>query len=199
MKGYVTNLESPTPEFVLGAYHQLWQIEKSFRMSKSDLRARPIYHHKRDSIEAHLTIVMAALAVSRWLERETACSIKKIVQTLRPYRSIAVQDSWLTSLCRLTLTPRQGCTMAHMKVNLDRETLRALAAEGNEKALDRLADLADARGDTDELSELLDEGSDYAGDLLTRRAVAAHDLRELQRLSDAGCEEAERELDRLLS
>jgi transposase len=91
LKGYVTNLESPTPAFVMGAYHQLWQIEKSFRMSKSDLRARPIYHHRRDSIEAHLTIVMAALAVSRWLERETGWSIKKIVQTLRPYRSIAVQ------------------------------------------------------------------------------------------------------------
>ena len=40
-------------------------IEKSFRMSKSDLRARPIYHRKRDSIEAHLTIVFAALAVTR--------------------------------------------------------------------------------------------------------------------------------------
>jgi hypothetical protein len=91
LKGYITNLESPTPEFVMGAYHQLWQIEKSFRMSKSDLRARPIYHHKRDSIEAHLTIVMAALAVSRWLERTTGWSIKKIIQTLRPYRSIAIQ------------------------------------------------------------------------------------------------------------
>jgi hypothetical protein len=53
--------------------------------------ARPIYHHQRDSIEAHLTIVMAALAVSHWLERQTGCSIRKIVQTLRPYRSIAVQ------------------------------------------------------------------------------------------------------------
>ena len=41
-------------------------------MSKTDLGARPIYHHKRDSIEAHLTIVMAALAVSHWLERQTA-------------------------------------------------------------------------------------------------------------------------------
>ncbi len=40
-------------------------------MSKTDLGARPIYHHKRDSIEAHLTIVMAALAVSHWLERQT--------------------------------------------------------------------------------------------------------------------------------
>lgn len=41
-KAYITNLPNPTPEYVIGAYHQLWQIEKSFRMSKSDLRARPI-------------------------------------------------------------------------------------------------------------------------------------------------------------
>jgi transposase len=61
LKGYVTNLEAPTAEYVMAAYHQLWQIEKSFRMSKTDLRARPIYHHKRDSIEAQLTIVFAAL------------------------------------------------------------------------------------------------------------------------------------------
>ena len=91
LKGYVTNLHAPTPDYVLGAYHQLWKIEKSFRMSKSDLRARPIYHHKRESIDAHLTIVMAALAVSHWLERTTDTSIKKIVQTLRRHRSIAVQ------------------------------------------------------------------------------------------------------------
>ena len=91
LKGYVTNLHAPTPDYVLGAYHQLWKIEKSFRMSKSDLRARPIFHHKRESIEAHLTIVMTALAVSHWLERSTDTSIKKIVQTLRRHRSIAVQ------------------------------------------------------------------------------------------------------------
>ena len=90
LKGYVTNLEAPTAEYVMGAYHQLWQIEKSFRMSKSDLRARPIYHPKRDSIEAHLTIVFTALAVSRWLECVTGWSINKLVKTLRPYRSIAI-------------------------------------------------------------------------------------------------------------
>ncbi len=91
LKGYITNLDAPTAEFVIGAYHQLWQIEKSFRMSKSDLRARPVFHHKRESIDAHLTIVFAALAVSRWLERTTGWSIKKLVKTLRRYRSIAVQ------------------------------------------------------------------------------------------------------------
>ena len=49
-KGYITNLANPTPEYVIGAYHQLWQVEKSFRMSKSDLKARPVYHHLKDSI-----------------------------------------------------------------------------------------------------------------------------------------------------
>jgi Transposase DDE domain len=91
LKGYVTNLQAPTAEYVMGAYHQLWQIEKSFRMSKTDLRARPIYHHKRDSIEAHLTIVFAALAVSRWLERRTTWSVKKLITSLRRYHTIQIQ------------------------------------------------------------------------------------------------------------
>ena len=51
-KGYITNLlpERASAQFVIDAYHRLWHIEKSFRMSKHDLRARPIYHHKRESI-----------------------------------------------------------------------------------------------------------------------------------------------------
>ncbi len=85
------------------------------------------------------------------------------------------------------------------KTNIDRETLRELADEGNETALDRLADLADAAGDLGELSELLDEGSMHAGFLLTRRAVMAGDVRELQRISDAGYDEAGSEVDRLLN
>jgi hypothetical protein len=97
LKGYVTNLRAcpdgtpVTPEFVIGAYHQLFQIEKSFRMAKSDLQARPIYHRTRDSIEAHLTIVLAALAVSRWIENATGWSIRKFVKTARRYRTIQIQ------------------------------------------------------------------------------------------------------------
>jgi transposase len=76
---------------VIGAYHQLWRIEKSFRMSKHDHRARPIYHHTRDSIEAHLSIVFAALAVSHWIEQQTGWSIKKFVRTARRYRTITIK------------------------------------------------------------------------------------------------------------
>ncbi len=90
LKGYITNLDA-TPEFVIDAYHRLFQIEASFRMSKHDLQARPIYHHKRESIEAHLTIVLAALAVSRWIETQTGWSIKRFVRTARRYRVIEIQ------------------------------------------------------------------------------------------------------------
>jgi transposase len=80
IKGYTTNLTDQTPEFVIGAYHRLWRIEKSFRMSKHDLQARPIYHHTRESIEAHLSIVFAAPAISHWIEHQTDWSIKKFVE-----------------------------------------------------------------------------------------------------------------------
>jgi hypothetical protein len=60
-------------------------------MSKSDLQARPIYHRERDSIEAHLTIVFAALAVSRWVEAQIGWSIRKFVKTAHRYRTVQIQ------------------------------------------------------------------------------------------------------------
>lgn len=52
-KGYVTNIPRTTmsPDEVIGSHHELWHVEQSFRMSKTDLRARPIFHHDRDAVE----------------------------------------------------------------------------------------------------------------------------------------------------
>lgn len=86
IKGYVTDLDLP-PENIITAYHQLFEVEATFRMAKSDLRARPVFHHKREAIEAHLTVVLAALAVSRKIERLTGISIRRFVKNLRPIRS----------------------------------------------------------------------------------------------------------------
>src|SRR5699024_9901542 len=72
-KGYVTNIPvgtMPAAE-VIGSYHDLWHVEQSFRMSKTDLRARPIFHRTRDAIEAHLTVVLTALAISRFMQDTT--------------------------------------------------------------------------------------------------------------------------------
>lgn len=86
IKGYVTNLSLPDDQ-IISFYHQLWHVEQSFRMSKSDLKARPIFHHKKDAIEAHLTIVLAALAMGTVITNRTGMSIKRFIQTLRPIRS----------------------------------------------------------------------------------------------------------------
>ena len=74
-------------------------------MSKTDLRARPIFHHTRDAIEAHLTIVFAALAVARYLQDTTGTSIKRIVNTLRPLQQVTVRIAGHEHLAQDPLTP----------------------------------------------------------------------------------------------
>lgn len=86
---------------IIGAYHDLFEVERSFRMAKSDLRARPVFHRTRDAIEAHLTVVFAALAISRHLQAQTGTSIKKIVRTLRPLRTVQIRLAGQT----ITATP----------------------------------------------------------------------------------------------
>jgi len=131
LKGYITNLQAcpdgtpVTAEFVIGAYHRLFEIEKSFRMSKHDLQARPIYHHQRDSIEAHLTVVFAALAVSRWIEAQTGWSIRKFVRTARRCRTIEIQagDHTITAAdpCPMTsATPSTASTTVQGRTRLSR-------------------------------------------------------------------------------
>lgn len=87
-KGYVTNIPAgvmPAAE-VIRSYHDLWHVEASFRMSKTDLRARPIFHRTQDAIEAHLTVVFTALAVARFMQEVTGVSLKRIITSLRPLR-----------------------------------------------------------------------------------------------------------------
>ncbi len=89
LKGYVTNIPArimPAAE-VISSYHDLWHVEQSFRMSKTNLQARPMFHRQRDAIEAHLTIVFAALAIARYLQAATGVSIRKTIRTLKQSRA----------------------------------------------------------------------------------------------------------------
>ena len=93
LKGYVTNIEAalmPAAE-VIGSYHDLWHVEQSFRMSKTDLAARPIFARTRDAIEAHLTVVFTALAVSRTVQNHTGLSIRRFLRLLKPLRSATIE------------------------------------------------------------------------------------------------------------
>jgi hypothetical protein len=72
------------------------------------LRARPVFHHQREAIEARLTVVFAALAVRPYLQNWSGVSIKKLVQTLRAARSatIDINGQHLTIDSELTPTAR---------------------------------------------------------------------------------------------
>jgi hypothetical protein len=117
LKGYVTNLPPAAMDgaAVIAAYHDLWRVEQSFRMTKSDLRARPVFHHQREAIEAHLTVVFAALAVARHLQDVAGVTIKKLVQTLRAARSATIEINGQ----RLTLDPDLTDTARAMLTRLE--------------------------------------------------------------------------------
>jgi len=83
LKGYVTNT-SLSKNKVIENYSQLWHVEKAFRISKTDLRIRPIYHRLKNRIEAHICICFSAYAVYKELERV----LKKNCIDLSPEKAI---------------------------------------------------------------------------------------------------------------
>ncbi|WP_193671187.1 IS1634 family transposase, partial [Nocardioides salarius] len=119
LKGYVTNIEGElmSATEVIGSYHDLWHVEQSFRMSKTDLAARPMFHHTREAIEAHLTIVFAALAIARHLQNVTGLSIRKIVATLRPIQQITVRIAGHEHLAEDPITPDAKAILDALNIN----------------------------------------------------------------------------------
>jgi len=83
IKGYYTNLGRVDNQMIIRQYHDLWSVEHAFRIAKSDLQMRPIYHFKKETIAAHALICFMALAVCRYMELKTGKSTKKIIQQLK--------------------------------------------------------------------------------------------------------------------
>ena len=124
LKGYRTNTIL-TKEEVIAQYHQLWAVEKTFRISKHDLQIRPIYHHLKRRIEAHICIAFAACKIYKELERqlkqknidqspEQAIDILKtilMVQFKTPYSNKIYQELILN-------TPEQKNLASHFNLHL---------------------------------------------------------------------------------
>lgn len=92
MKGYYTNLHKEADTTIIAHYHNLWHVEQAFRIAKSDLAARPLYHFKRQTIEAHILICFMALAVAKHMELKTKKSIKQITQQLRSITEARIKN-----------------------------------------------------------------------------------------------------------
>lgn len=92
LKSYMTNTHLSRNE-VIGNYSQLWQVEKAFRISKTDLRIRPIYHRLKERIEAHICICFTAYAIYKELERllktnKIDISAEKAIDQIREIRQL---------------------------------------------------------------------------------------------------------------
>ena len=93
LKGYLTNAVGFPDDEIIAKYSQLWQVEKSFRISKSDLKARPVFHTVREKIEVHLTIVFASLAIIRLVEKTTSKSVQKVLWLLDQVKEVIMEDT----------------------------------------------------------------------------------------------------------
>mgnify|MGYP000865423404 CR=1 FL=1 len=109
LKGYVTNIPADVmpPAEVISSYHDLWHVEQSFRMSKTDLRARPMFARTKDAIEAHLTIVFTALAVAREAQNRTGLAIRNLVRQLRTLRSATIAINGAVQTIPPAISPQQ--------------------------------------------------------------------------------------------
>jgi hypothetical protein len=96
LKGYLTNTNLSKDE-VIANYTHLWKIEKAFRISKNELKIRPIYHRLQRRIEAHICIAFAAYKVYKELERrlsETKAGIspEKAIEIAKTIYSIKIES-----------------------------------------------------------------------------------------------------------
>lgn len=85
IKGYYTNLseDKATNKMIVQRYRQLYKIEQAFRVTKNDLKTRPIYHYKQPSIQLHLLVCFMALAISKHIELQTDSSVRKFITECR--------------------------------------------------------------------------------------------------------------------
>ena len=84
VKGYVTNIPEKTMSSaeVVAYYHDLWHVEQAFRMSKSDLQARPIFHRTQEAIRAHMLVCFMGLMMGKYLEINMKRSLRQIRKEL---------------------------------------------------------------------------------------------------------------------
>lgn len=102
LKGYTTNTKLSKDD-VINNYKHLWHIEKAFRISKTDLRIRPIYHRLKKRIEAHICIAFCAYKVYKELERqldikEARISPEKVIDILKTIYQITIKTPYSNTM-----------------------------------------------------------------------------------------------------
>lgn len=88
---------------IYNAYHNLWRIEESFRVMKSELDARPVYLQKENSIKGHFLICYVTVLLTRLLQfkvLDNKYSTSKICEFYRNFRLVKVTDKKYINITR---------------------------------------------------------------------------------------------------
>ena len=100
-----TNLEDDVID-IITVNKRRWEIEESFRIMKTEFKARPVYLSREDRIKAHFTTCFLALVIYRYLEKalNEQYTVSQIVETLRTMSCIKKDDDFIPSYKRTALT-----------------------------------------------------------------------------------------------
>jgi transposase len=109
LKGYLTNTELCASE-VIRNYGQLWHVEKAFRISKTDLRIRPMYHRLQRRIEAHVLVAFVAYTIYKELERR----LHEAGVAMSPKRAAELTQTMYEMSFRLPNDPEQQQILLQM-------------------------------------------------------------------------------------
>ena len=95
IKGYVTNIsiETLSDLQVISYYQELWHVEQTFRMSKTDLKTRPIFHFTHEAIKAHVLLCFVSLMIGKFLELKTGLSLRRIRDILWNVHEAQIEDT----------------------------------------------------------------------------------------------------------
>lgn len=102
LKGYITNTKLDK-EQVIENYNNLWKIEKAFRITKNEIKVRPVYHYKQRRIEAHISIAFVAYKVYKELERQ----LNEKEANLSPQKAIEIAKGIYTVEIQLISTGKK--------------------------------------------------------------------------------------------
>lgn len=108
IKGYYTNLEASVADdkMIIERYHELYKIEQAFRISKSDLQTRPIFHFKEQPIKLHILICFMALVISKHIELKGGISVRKFLDESKKI----VDGQILNEMTKKTVTIKSEST-----------------------------------------------------------------------------------------
>jgi transposase len=120
VKGYYTNLDErlASNQDVIHRYHELYKIEQAFRVAKSDLRTRPVFHFKEEPVRLHILVCFIALVISKHIEIQAGVSINHFVKECKKITDARILDTLTQKETSLRVKPTQSLERMIRKLDL---------------------------------------------------------------------------------